>query len=685
MANKLANENSPYLLQHAGNPVDWYPWGEEALEKARREDKPVFLSIGYAACHWCHVMEHESFEDPDTARIMNEHFINIKVDREERPDIDSIYMNAIVAMTGQGGWPMSIFLTPHGEPFWGGTYFPPVRRYNMPAFREILLSIANLWENDREQLLKSSQEITEHLKSAPQLASKGQELNMGMLNQAALALAQSYDWTHGGWGPAPKFPQPMSIEFALRKAERGDKMLLDVALHALKAMSKGGMYDVVGGGFARYSTDSSWLVPHFEKMLYDNAQLAQVYLYAYLLTGVPALRRVCEETLDFVLRELSHPMGGFFSSLDADSEGEEGKFYVWTPSEIRQALGDERDFEFIKAAYGITESGNFEGSNVLQRALDDEALAQAFNLSVEGVVERLEALHATLLKARADRVRPATDDKVLVSWNGLVLAAFAEAARYLHREDYLEASIRSADFLLTHLHPGERLLRAWREGQARHNAYLEDYGALILGLLALYQSDPQPRWYEWARHLTEDMLEHFRDPSGFGFFDTRSDHETLITRPRDMQDNAVPSGSSLAVNALLQMADYEGRGDWREIAEKALRTVLEAAARYPTAFGKWLSAMDFALGPVKEVVILGERGDPGTQALLDVVWSTYRPRLVAALSPYPPPDTGPALLVDRQMVNGQSTAYVCQNFTCHQPVTDPHRLGVQMNLDLGGE
>ena len=685
MTNKLANENSPYLLQHAGNPVDWYPWGDEALEKARREDKPIFLSIGYAACHWCHVMEHESFEDPDTARIMNEHFVNIKVDREERPDIDSIYMNAIVAMTGQGGWPTSIFLTPQGEPFWGGTYFPPVRRFNMPAFREILLSIANLWDNDRQQLLKSSQEITEHLKSAPQLPSKRQELSMESLNNAGLSLAQSYDWKHGGWGQAPKFPQPMSIEFALQKAERGDKMLLDVSVHALKAMSKGGMYDVVGGGFARYSTDADWLVPHFEKMLYDNAQLAQVYLYAFLLTGEDSFRRVCEETLDFVLRELAHPMGGFFSSLDADSEGEEGKFYVWTPEQLREALGDEDRYEFIKAAYGITEAGNFEGRNALQRVMDDAELAQAFNLSVEQVLERLESLHAVLLEAREERVRPATDDKVLVSWNGLMLASLAEAARYLKRKDYLEAAIKNADFLLAQLHPEQRLLRAWREGQARHNAYLEDYGALVLGLIALYQSDPQPRWYEWARRLTEDMLAHFSDPSGYGFFDTRNDHETLITRPRDLQDNAVPSGSSLAVTALLQMADYEGRGDWREIAEKALEVALAAAVRYPTAFGKWLSAMDFALGPVKEVVILGEPGDPDTESLLEVVWSAYRPRLVASISPYPPADTAPALLEDRQMVNEQATAYVCQNFTCHQPVNDPHRLAVQMNLDLGGE
>jgi uncharacterized protein len=682
MPNKLANENSPYLLQHAENPVDWYPWGAEALEKARQEDKPIFLSIGYAACHWCHVMEHESFEDPGTAQIMNEHFVNIKVDREERPDIDSIYMGAVVAMTGQGGWPTSIFLTPAGEPFWGGTYFPPVRRYNMPAFREILVSIAELWKNDRDQLLKSSQEISEHLKSTPQMPTKQPEISIEQINQAAMALAQSYDWKHGGWGQAPKFPQPMSIEFALRKAERGDKMLLDIAVHALRAMAKGGMYDVVGGGFARYSTDSDWLVPHFEKMLYDNAQLALVYLHAYMLTGDTGFKRVCEETLDFVLRELTHPLGGFYSSLDADSEGEEGKFYIWTPEQIQETLAEKEDIEFITAAYGITAAGNFEGQSVLQRTLEDEQLAERFNLSVEQVQRKLDRLHAVLLKERGQRVRPATDDKVLVSWNGLMLTAFAEAARYLKRPDYLEAAVRNADFLLAHLHPGDRLLRAWREGKARHNGYLEDYAALILGLQALYPSDPDPRWYQWAKRLTEDMLTHFQDPQG-GFFDTRDDHETLLTRPKDLQDNAVPSGSSMAVLALLQMSAYEGRTVWRDIAEQAMGPVMAAALRYPTAFGKWLSAMDFGVGPVQEVVILGDLHDPQTQALTETVWSGYRPRLVAALSEYPPSVEAPALLMDRQMLKGQPTAYVCQNFTCQQPVNDPHRLLVQINADPG--
>jgi uncharacterized protein YyaL (SSP411 family) len=678
MTNKLAGENSPYLLQHANNPVEWYPWGSEALEKARREDKPIFLSIGYAACHWCHVMEHESFEDPNTARLMNEHFINIKVDREERPDLDGIYMNAVVALTGQGGWPMSVFLTPDGEPFWGGTYFPPVRRYNMPAFPEILLTVARLWADDREKLLQSGQEISEHLKSASQMPSSQATLNLGQLTQASQVLAQAYDWKNGGWGGAPKFPQPMSIEFALRQAARGDEVARDMAIHALNAMARGGMYDVVGGGFARYSTDDVWLVPHFEKMLYDNAQLAQVYLLGFMLSGKAGLKRVCEQTLDFVLRELAHPLGGFYSSLDADSEGEEGKYYVWTPQEIQATLQDQADVEFFSAAYATSQTGNFEGKNVLQRALNNAQLAERFGTQPEAAQARLNHLHSLLLAEREKRVRPNTDDKVLVSWNALMLAAFAEAARYLKRPDYGQAAARNADFLLTQLHPGDRLLRSWREGQARHNAYLEDYAALILGLLALYQTDPNPRWYQWAARLTEELLENFRDPSG-GFFDTRLDHETLFTRPRDLQDNATPSGNALAASALLQMSAYSGRGDWRDMAEDGLRAMTATATRYPTAFARWLSALDFALGPQVEVAILGKADDPHTQALLDTLWSGYRPRLVVAQSDYPPPAASPPLLDDRRLLQERPTAYVCQNFLCHQPVNDPTQLLAQLD------
>jgi hypothetical protein len=683
MSNHLAHETSPYLLQHASNPVDWYPWGPEALDKARAEDKPIFLSIGYAACHWCHVMAHESFEDPATAAILNAHFVNIKVDREERPDLDGIYMQAVVAMTGQGGWPMSVFLTPDGQPFYGGTYFPPARRYNMPSFQEVLQTIARLWREDRPRLLESGQQICAHLQQTSAFTPATIPLSAATLDQAAMALAQAYDWPHGGWGAAPKFPQPMAIEFLLRKATRGDRFAHDIATHALRAMAKGGMYDVVGGGFARYSTDDRWLAPHFEKMLYDNAQLALAYLHGYLVTGEAQFRRVCQETLDFVARELTHPAGGFYSSLDADSEGEEGKFYLWTAAELRAAL-DPAEYEFFSAAYDVSENGNFEGRNVLQRRMDDAALGEKFRLEPEAATDKLSACHARLLAARSQRTRPATDDKVLTAWNGLMLRAFAEAARYLKvsaagdREsratNYKTAAIRNAEFLLTALRPGARLLRAWRNGQARHNAYLEDYAALILGLLALYQTAPDPRWFSAALGLAEELAAHFHDPDG-GFFDTRADHETLLIRPKDLQDNATPSGNALAAEALLQLAAFTGNGNWRALAETMLAGIQNPAARYPTAFAHWLCALDFALGPVQEVAILGAADHPQTQALTEALWAGYRPRLVAAIAnATSAPPGSPALLEERSLLNGLPIAYICYNFTCQQPVNTPDEL-----------
>jgi uncharacterized protein YyaL (SSP411 family) len=628
-------------------------------------------------------MAHESFEDPHTAEIMNRHFVNIKVDREERPDLDSIYMEAVVAMTGQGGWPMSVFLTPDGKPFYGGTYFPPARRYNMPAFREVLESVARAWSQNRDEVLKSGEEIRQAIlpRGPAPAGARPQEIDPASLDQSAMGLAQTYDWAHGGWGQAPKFPQPMAVEFLLRRAAGGpgrsaDKFALEIAVHALRAMAKGGMYDVVGGGFARYSTDDAWLVPHFEKMLYDNAQLARTYLHGFLLTNETPLRQVCEETLDFVLREMAHPRGGFYSSLDADSEGEEGKFYVWTLDEIRQAL-PEGDVEFFLSAYRVSQAGNFEGRNVLQRALDDTGLAARSGVTENQARERLKRLHSRLLRERSQRIRPGTDDKILVSWNALMLAAFAEAARYLRRTDYLEAARRNAGFLLAALHSQDRLLRSWRDGRALHNAYLEDYAALILGLLELYRSDPDPHWYRSAEMLTGEMLAHYRDPEG-GFFDTRDDHEALLVRPRDLQDNATPSGSSLAALALLQMSAYTGRGEWRALAEQMLGSIQAAAVRYPTAFGQWLSALDFAVGPVQEVAVLGDPAQKLTQALVEVLWSAYRPRLAAAISPFPPGEGTPALLRDRPLLGDRPTAYVCQNFICNRPVNSPEELKAQL-------
>ncbi len=505
MTNQLAHTTSPYLLQHAHNPVDWYPWGPEALQRARQEDKPIFLSIGYAACHWCHVMAHESFEDPDIAALMNQYYINIKVDREERPDLDGIYMSAVVAMTGQGGWPMSVFLTPDLVPFYGGTYFPPRPRYGMPSFRDVLVSLADTWQNRRDEVLRSGGEILKAVMQGKAGQDHSGSFTPITTQRASQALLSSYDWQHGGWGRAPKFPQPMALEFLLRRFVSGDDNTLKPVQHALNAMARGGMYDVVGGGFARYATDAVWLVPHFEKMLYDNAQLASVYLHAWQISGEPRYRQVVDETLGFVQRELLAPEGGFYSSLDADSEGVEGKFYVWTLDEIRTVLG-ETD-ELFETAYGLTPTGNWEGKIVLQRVASDDELTGRFGLPAVEIHKQLTERHAQLLAQRNTRIRPGTDDKVLTSWNGLMLSAFAEAARALENSTYLRVAQRNADFMLRELVVDGRLRRSWRQGQTSPEVFLEDYAAFILGLLDLYQADFNPRWFAAAQALTGEMIE----------------------------------------------------------------------------------------------------------------------------------------------------------------------------------
>ncbi|MBN1372905.1 MAG: thioredoxin domain-containing protein [Anaerolineaceae bacterium] len=678
MPNHLIHETSPYLLQHAHNPVDWHPWGPQALEKAQQEQKPIFLSIGYAACHWCHVMEHESFSDTETAAILNEHFVSIKVDREERPDLDGIYMNAVVTMTGQGGWPMSVFLTPNGEPFYGGTYFPPVRRHGMPAFREVLLSAARAWENDRAEIVRAGQSLAEHIASLTRWnTDPAHTLRPGLLEQLTQSLLGSYDWTQGGWGRAPRFPQPMSIEYLLLRSARGEKRALDAANHNLRIMSRGGMYDVVGGGFHRYSTDDRWLAPHFEKMLYDNAQLARAYLHAYQLTGNVDFRDTCTETLDFILRELTDPLGGFYSSLDADSEGHEGLFYIWSPEDLAEVLAPLGLLERFQQVYDLPQGGNFGPRFILQRRADLPDLASALDLNPDTLRQELRSAHLALLQARSVRPRPATDDKVLVSWNALALVTFAEAARALHRPDYLAAAQKNAAFLLSALHPTDRLLRSWRAGQAHLDAYLEDYAGLILGLLALYQSDPDPRWYSAALSLMDEMQAGYADPAG-GFFDTRADAAPLISRPKDYQDNATPSGNALAAQAMLLLAEYSGSADLRERAESALAALQEAFVRHPTAFGQWLAAAHLALEPVRQVALVGNPADPALQKLVDVLWSTYRPNLVAAISAFPPSLSAPALLADRPPRYGNATAYVCQGFVCLQPISTPEELAAQL-------
>jgi len=662
MPNQLTNETSPYLLQHADNPVDWYPWGEEAFQKARSEDKPIFLSIGYSACHWCHVMAHESFENERAASVLNEHFVSIKVDREERPDLDCIYMSAVQALTGRGGWPMSVFLTPDAHPFYGGTYFPPVPRYGMPSFTQVLLSVAEAWRDRRQELLQGG----EHLVAAIELQGQarddveGGDLKDETLDVAFENIQQGFDHAHGGWGGAPKFPQPMTLEFLLRYHHvMGHQEALQMVTRTLTAMARGGMYDQLGGGFHRYSVDDRWLVPHFEKMLYDNAQLARVYLHAWQVSEDPFYRTIVEETLDYVAREMTHSAGGFYSTQDADSEGEEGKFFVWTVDELKAVLGAETD-RFLKA-YGVTERGNFEGKNILEL--------------VGGLGEREALVEARrkLFEARGERVHPGRDEKVLTSWNGLMLAAFAEAARVLGRDDYRLVAERNADFLLRELRgDGDRLYHTWKAGVAKVNGYLEDHVHLVEGLLELYQATFDPRWYVAATALAETMIEHFSAP--VGFFDTSDDHEELIVRPRELQDNAVPSGNGMAALVLQRLAGLAVEPAYADLARHSLRHMQRLLAQHPLAFGQWLIALDYGLAHPREVGIVGDAAAIDTRALLDICMTGYRPHQIVAVGDGGTVSSAVPLLRDRGRVEGRAAAYVCVDFTCRRPVTEPDAL-----------
>ncbi|MFN2124916.1 MAG: thioredoxin domain-containing protein [Candidatus Promineifilaceae bacterium] len=676
MANKLAGETSPYLLQHAQNPVDWYPWGDEALARAQDEDKPILLSIGYAACHWCHVMAHESFEDPATAAIMNRFFVNIKVDREERPDIDSIYMSAIQALHGQGGWPLTAFLTPEGRPFYGGTYFPPTPRYGTPSFTQVLESVASAWITKRDEIEKSAEGIAEHLSQAAAAGQEAGSLNEALFDQALQGIMGQFDSQEGGFSSAPKFPPSMTIEFLLRTAvQRDEGMALHMAEYTLKKMAYSGMYDQLGGGFARYATDNKWLVPHFEKMLYDNALLARAYLHAYQVTGDPIYRAIVEETLDFVKRDMRHDNGGFYSSYDADSEGEEGKFYVWQADEIRQALGE--NAPLFMARYGISDAGNWEGSNILNVAEEIGTLSERFNLGEDEINSRLQAAKERLLELREERVWPGLDDKVLTSWNGLMMAAFAEAGRVLNRADYTRIAEENARFLdQTMRTEGGRLLRTWKAGSsAKLNGYLEDYAYLADGLLALYQTTFDPYWFEWLESLAEQILEHFPDRRYGGFFDTPDDHEDLLYRPKDIQDNATPSGNAMAALVLLKLSLYTGKEKLWDMAQDALSKTASFMARFPTGFAHWLSAAAFALGDPREVAVAGALEDVGTRALIGAVNKEFRPNLVLAAGE--DGDVVP-LLADRPQVGGKATAYVCRRFICQAPVTDEQSLMEQL-------
>ena len=671
MANRLAGETSPYLLQHKDNPVDWYPWGAEALSRAQAEDKPLLVSIGYSACHWCHVMEHESFEDPETAAVLNEHFVPIKVDREERPDVDTIYMGAVQAMAGQGGWPLNVFTDPEGVPFFGGTYFPPEPRHGMPSFRQVLEGVAEAWRTRRDEIRSAAPRTIEGLSAASRVGPSEAELSPGALEEAERNLAVQFDPNFGGFGGAPKFPPASALEFLMcRIAEAGDgdgtAKAREIVTTTLDRMAKGGIYDQVGGGFARYSVDAQWLVPHFEKMLYDNALLARAYLHAWQLTGAERFRQVCEETLDWALREMRGPEGGFFSALDADSEGEEGRFYVWTEQELRQLLGD--DAPALLAYWGVDRGPNFEGRSILHVAGE------------EPDPQVLRRAREVLYDARSRRVWPGLDDKRLAAWNALMIAALADAGSALGRTDYVAAARDCAEFVLRHMRDERgRLLRTYKDGRAALIAYLEDHAFLCEALLVLYEATLETRWFVEARRLADAIVLRFRDADAGVLYDTASDHEALVVRPRSFEDHPIPSGSAAAAYALLRIDAVTGDRAYERPALEVFRALNQAAARHPQAFGHLLQAMHFHFSGPREVALVGDPLD----RLAAAVRQRFRPTVV--LAGMEPGDeealAAIPLLRGREPVDGRPAAYVCQNFTCRMPVTDP----AELERELAGQ
>jgi uncharacterized protein YyaL (SSP411 family) len=661
--NRLADETSPYLLQHAHNPVDWYAWGEPAFAAARAEEKPIFLSVGYAACHWCHVMERESFEDEATAAQLNRDFVSIKVDREERPEVDQLYMSAVQAMTGGGGWPMSVFLTPEGRPFYGGTYFPPTPRHGLPSFREVLAGVRRAWDEDRLEVEQAGVRLVDALVAQQRPPAAPGSLDQGVLDAAAASLESAFDARTGGWGGAPKFPQPMAVEFLLRRGLRGDSRSLAVARRALDAMAAGGIHDQLGGGFHRYSTDERWLVPHFEKMLYDNAQLARAYVHAWQLTGDEGYETVARSTLEYVERELRTVVGGFAASQDADTNGVEGATYTWTAGEVRAALGTGADADAALAAYGVTEAGNWEGTNVLSRVGPPAA----------------DAIRGRLLAARSARAQPARDDKLLAAWNGLAIAAFADAARAWlaagvggHAAWARQTGERVASAVVERLvDDAGRVVRSWRAGRATGVGVLEDHADLADGLLALYEATFDERWFVVARRIVDRALRDFADDAG-GWYDTPADAEHLVARPKDVQDNAMPSGNAMLAFVLLRLAAWTGEGEYGEAAERAIGALAGLLARYPTGFAHWLVAADLALHPPIEVALVGVPSAPETARLLAPAIDGFRPSQVLAVGD--PGSTEIPLLGGRFQLGGRPTAFVCRDFACRQPVTEPEAL-----------
>ncbi|GIX05703.1 MAG: hypothetical protein KatS3mg115_0106 [Candidatus Poribacteria bacterium] len=668
--NRLAEATSPYLLQHADNPVDWYPWCEEALERARREDKPILLSIGYAACHWCHVMEKESFENPEIARIMNEHFVCIKVDREERPDLDALYMMAVQAMTGHGGWPLTVFLTPDLVPFFGGTYFPPEDRQGMPGFPRVLRAVAEYYATQREELRERAAQIAEVLRGAAEMQPADRLPGLEALDRAFQQFRARYDVRYGGFGSAPKFPQPTALEFlSVVAVHRPDSDALEMLLNTLDHMARGGIYDQLGGGFHRYSTDERWLVPHFEKMLYDNALLPPVYLAAYRLTGEERWATVARETLDYLLREMRDPAGGFYSSQDADSEGEEGKYYVWSRAEIEAALGEAAG-PFC-AYYGVREGGNWEpGKNILFVAHPLEEVAAAEGMSPEALTELLRQGRERLLQLRAQRTPPETDDKVLTAWNGLALSAFAQAAGVLGETRYLQAAQEAAAFLLEKMFQNGKLLRSYRRGVAHIPGFLEDYAYLANGLLDLFEADQDPRWLSAARQLAERMVQLFWDESAGGFFSAEATHRVPLTRLKEAHDGATPSGNAIATRVLLRLYHLFGEEETLRRVEAVLRLFAEPMAQHGTAYPEMLLNLADYLDPAPEIVLVAARSDAQAKRAFREVWRRYLPgRTLVWISEdiSSHPLAGSPLVQGKRSLDGQATFYLCRRFTCSSP------------------
>jgi uncharacterized protein len=671
MANRLATESSPYLIQHKENPVDWYPWGSEALERAKADDKPMLVSIGYSSCHWCHVMAHESFEDEATAALMNQHFVNIKVDREERPDVDSVYMTAVQAMTGHGGWPLNVFVTPDGLPFYGGTYWPPDDRMGMPAFRRVLDAVADTWRTKRDEIVRQGEQIRAALAHRPSGSSEGEDVAVETVERAVTRLAAQFDGRNGGFGGAPKFPQAPVLEFLLRAHHliRDEQSQAMVEL-TLEQMARGGICDQIGGGFHRYAVDAVWLVPHFEKMLYDNAQLARVFLDAYRATGRELFRRTTEQTLEYVLREMTSPDGGFFSAQDADSEGEEGKFYVWTPDEIRAVMGSE-DADRAIAAFGVSEGGNFEGKSILTYAGDEAAYA--------GDVSRIRDL---LYEARAKRVWPGRDEKIITAWNGMTIRALAEAGIALDRPDFIEAGVRCARFLRERADVDGVLHRSFGAGKARIPAFLEDHAQLIDGLLSLYEATFSVEWVTWARDLAGRMVDLFADPESDGFYDTSRLHDAMIVRPRELQDGATPCGTSVAIDVLTRLGHLTSDFDLMAPVAPILRSMREFMEDQPLGFGRYLTTSCRTLATVREVAIAAPDGDSSVSTLRSAVYGRFEPNALIGLVTDEAVSVMP-WLADRPIRNNQATAYLCEQFVCLPPVTNAADLTMQLEMGTG--